>query len=668
MGSISWSGTLTLLALWIIGPIIYLGIWIAKLMKKKKNISNGDVEAVVEEQEKEEEEEDKQGEEKDPENWTSMQYIFTLIGYAIGMSNVWRFCYVVGQNGGSASVFAYIICTIFVGTPLFLYEMILGQYLRKSFAAAWTAIKPRWKGLALSQFVMVIVVQSYFVMIIGYTVPYMFNSCVDPLPWVVHKNGSEGYWYEDVLGLREYASITTEDVDGTATTNEEFVNVDGIEMKWTLVASLFFVWVIIFFASAFGKKILSDVTYVTVLAPVVLMIILIIRTAVLPGAGDGIKFYVGKFEAEKLRDADVWATALSQCMFSLGTGLAVPLSLSSMTEKKEDVYRAAIITSIMNSLYAIASGFAIFAMVGNIAYNEDRDVAEVASSGGFGLAFIVIAGAMTTFGGAANAVNAIFFFMLFTLGLDTSFAWSETLTIATHDFIEKYSGLTRDKQPASWKVSLVVSVFCFLLGLPYATTKGLLILTGADYTIGLCFLLLVCFVESMILIFDVRLSRLEYMLQYAMDGTGTARSLLRPRWCLCHFDFFVAIPITCIGLFLYQIYSATQTRILPDNTNIEIIFWTLFGCCVALLFFGIWDRGEGSPEVENIPVEEFPYGEEYWSTKDDSKDNDNNSNDNDNIPVVEATIVDDDKIRETDKTKLPSLKENTGSDSVELDC
>ena len=202
MSSISWGGTLTLLLLWFIGPCIYLGIWVVKLMKENKtnNTENkDDVEIVVDELEREgdndndgngndgsgsgvggdsggesdggsgndndndndntniNDNDNEKGQRLDSNNWTSTEYIFTLVGYAIGMSNVWRFCYVVAQNGGAASVFAYIICTIFVGTPLFLYEMILGQYLQSSFALAWTSIKPRWEGLALSQFVMVVV-------------------------------------------------------------------------------------------------------------------------------------------------------------------------------------------------------------------------------------------------------------------------------------------------------------------------------------------------------------------------------------------------------------------------------------------------------------------------------------------------------------------------------
>jgi SNF family Na+-dependent transporter len=160
-------------------------------------------------------------------------------------------------------------------------------------------------------------------------------------------------------------------------------------MQWSLVGSLLFVWIVVFFSISFGKSILADITYVTVCAPVVLMVILIIRTAFLPGAIDGISFYIGKFEASKLGEAQVWANALSQCLFSLSPGFGTAITLSATTTKTEDVYRAAIITSVANTVFAFASGLAVFAMVGNIAYTSGRDVAEVASSGGQGLGMLL---------------------------------------------------------------------------------------------------------------------------------------------------------------------------------------------------------------------------------------------------------------------------------------
>ena len=55
------------------------------------------------------------------------------------------------------NITAYIISTIFVATPLFMYEMLLGQFLRLHAANAWVYIKPRWQGLAISQFVMLLI-------------------------------------------------------------------------------------------------------------------------------------------------------------------------------------------------------------------------------------------------------------------------------------------------------------------------------------------------------------------------------------------------------------------------------------------------------------------------------------------------------------------------------
>ena len=158
--TISWSGTLTLVSLFGIGPLIYLGLYIIKVMKQRNNNDDNDgnknkgkedqeveLDAVGvkekikegekgEKEEKGEEAEKKKldsGEDKDNiiaeaiiiednimkedniikeddngsegENWTSTQYLFSLIGYAIGIGNVWRFCYVIAQDGGSASLF-----------------------------------------------------------------------------------------------------------------------------------------------------------------------------------------------------------------------------------------------------------------------------------------------------------------------------------------------------------------------------------------------------------------------------------------------------------------------------------------------------------------------------------------------------------------------------------
>lgn len=168
---------------------------------------------------------------------------------------------------------------------------------------------------------MLFLVQSYFVMIIAYTIPYIIGSCFNPLPWV---GNSEEYWFSNILGLQPKAG-------------EEGVN-KGIQIN--LLGSYVLTWAAIYFSVAFGKNFLSKVTVVTVLAPVALVILLVCRTAFLPGAKEGILYYIGKFEGKKLLDLNVWANALSQCLFSLSPGFGTALTMSSYTRRKEDVYRA----------------------------------------------------------------------------------------------------------------------------------------------------------------------------------------------------------------------------------------------------------------------------------------------------------------------------------------
>lgn len=79
--------------------------------------------------------------------------------------NVWRFPYVIASNGGCAAVVAYLICAVLVAWPLFLFELILGQYLRLTFIKTWEAIRPRWLSFGWAQFLLLFIAQSYFSMV-----------------------------------------------------------------------------------------------------------------------------------------------------------------------------------------------------------------------------------------------------------------------------------------------------------------------------------------------------------------------------------------------------------------------------------------------------------------------------------------------------------------------
>ena len=171
------------------------------------------------------------------------------------VGNVWRFPYVIATNGGAAAVVAYLICAVFVAWPLFIYELILGQYLRLTFVKAWEMVRPRWLSFGWAQFLLLFIAQSYFSMIITYTLPYIVGSCQEPLPWT-DNTASQEYW-EDTI-LNSYDDI-----------NDKPAGPGPIQ--WRLAVSLLVFWAITFFSVAFGKNILSQITYVTVTMPVVLV-------------------------------------------------------------------------------------------------------------------------------------------------------------------------------------------------------------------------------------------------------------------------------------------------------------------------------------------------------------------------------------------------------------
>ena len=95
----------------------------------------------------------------------------------------------IATNGGSAALFAYLVCAVLVAWPLFTYELIFGQYISKCNVDAWPAVHPRWKGLGFAQFMLLFIIQTYMQVVIAYTLPYIKASCIEPLPYSDEVHG-----------------------------------------------------------------------------------------------------------------------------------------------------------------------------------------------------------------------------------------------------------------------------------------------------------------------------------------------------------------------------------------------------------------------------------------------------------------------------------------------
>ena len=152
--------------------------------------------------------------------------------------------------------------------------------------------------------------------------------------------------------------------------------------------------------------------------------------------------------------------AATQVFFSLGPGFGVLLAFASYNRFHNNVYRDALLTSAVNSATSFLAGFVIFSVLGYMANKNQMEVKDVAAEGP-GLVFIVYPEALATFPGAPF-FSVLFFLMLLTLGLDSSFGGSEAIITALSD---EYPIIKRNREIF---VACLFSLY-FLVGLASCT-------------------------------------------------------------------------------------------------------------------------------------------------------------------------------------------------------
>ncbi|KAK7830102.1 hypothetical protein U0070_003557 [Myodes glareolus] len=123
------------------------------------------------------------------ETWgKKMDFLLSVIGYAVDLGNIWRFPYICYQNGGGAFLLPYTIMAIFGGIPLFYMELALGQYHRNGCISIWRKICPIFKGIGYAICIIAFYIASYYNTIIAWALYYLISSFTDRLPWTSCQN------------------------------------------------------------------------------------------------------------------------------------------------------------------------------------------------------------------------------------------------------------------------------------------------------------------------------------------------------------------------------------------------------------------------------------------------------------------------------------------------
>eukprot|EP01061_Rhynchopus_euleeides_P008192 TRINITY_DN1722_c0_g1_i1.p1 TRINITY_DN1722_c0_g1~~TRINITY_DN1722_c0_g1_i1.p1 ORF type:complete len:739 (+),score=214.62 TRINITY_DN1722_c0_g1_i1:28-2217(+) len=496
----------------------------------------------------------------------TQETIIVLLGYAIGLGNVWRFPYLVGKFGGLSFIIAYLVCLVFVAHPVYLLELAFGHTMRKSTVFAFAQIHPRWAGVGVACMLALCIVNSYYTVLLSYCAYYAVHSFTSPLPWsrdavyalpllneTIHGNTSvyssaaDYYFHAEVLGQSAMDPNSVGEVQGH------------------LVLGLFVSYLVIYFAVFKGISFGAKLTYVTVLVPALFVCVISIRALALEGSGKGVAYYLGRFDIVRFFDPVMWSEACAQTLFTIVFLPGTTVTLASYMKQKEDIYRINVIVLVLNTVFSLVAGLGVFAILGHISEiscepnnaMRCRDVEEFAQRGGPGLAFVALADGISTFGAGKNFFAFSFFAMLFLLGLDTMFASVETLVTYLEDIIAHY----KIKPISREVVSAACCIFLFIAGLIFCVGSGLATLDITDHYVATYMMLIVSGLEAWMMVFDVTWDVLATQVQLATTGldhinNGRGRELPKFLRITCKYVVPLACLVFTLTLFISDCVSA----------------------------------------------------------------------------------------------------------------
>ena len=260
--------------------------------------------------------------------------LMAMVGSAVGLGNMWRFPYMVSENGGAAFVFVYVVCVLLICLPIFFAEFIVGRRSQSNAFRAFEVLAPgtSWKWVGFAAITAPVVILSYYSVVGGWSIQYFFKSCTFGFTELITQEYLDSMFagfisstWAPLLGHTFFLILTSVVVLGGIKS--------GIER--------------------FGK----------VMMPLLYLIVLVIAiwTATLPGASEGLAFLF-KPDISAITPS-VCAAALGQAFFSLSLGYGTMLTYASYVSKKENIASSSVSIALSDLVFSLIASCAIMPAV-----------------------------------------------------------------------------------------------------------------------------------------------------------------------------------------------------------------------------------------------------------------------------------------------------------------
>jgi NSS family neurotransmitter:Na+ symporter len=346
---------------------------------------------------------------------SSAAAVMAMAGSAIGLGNIWRFPYMVGQNGGAAFIIIYLLSAFFLSLPILLSESIIGRRTHAGTFGAMERLAPgtRWKWLGFLTVISPLIILSYYSVVGGWSIEYLI------------KAAGSGFG-EDVPSLFG-----------------EF-----IVKPWApLICHTLFLLLTAGVVSAGVKSGIERFNRISLPLLFILIVVIMVYALTLPGSGEGVR-YLLKPDFSKITPSVV-ASAMGQSFFSLSLGVGTILTYSSYMKKSANIFTSGVGTAFFDLLFALLAGFAIMPAV---------FAAGIEPGAGPGLIFETLPYIFAKMGAVApwlsRTVAVLFFLTIVIAALTSSISMCEV----------GVAYLVDEKKMSRAKSSALIFGGCWLLG------------------------------------------------------------------------------------------------------------------------------------------------------------------------------------------------------------
>ena len=442
------------------------------------------------------------------ENFRSrMGFLLVSAGCAIGIGNVWRFPTITGQFGGGYFVLFYLICLVIMGIPVMTMELAVGRASRKSAVRAYQTLeKPGQKWHIHGWFCMIgcCLLMMYYTSVTGWMVDYFCKF----------------------LTGRFTAGMDSEQING----------VFGQMLSSPGELTLYMVIVVVagFLICSIGvQKGLERITKVMMVALLALIVVLAIHSLTLPGAAEGMKFYLLP-SADSIRANGLGHTitaAMNQAFFTLSLGIAAMEIFGSYMSREHTLAGEATRICILDTFVALMSGVIIFPACFSYGVRPDD---------GTSLIFKTLPNVFVNMQGGRLWGTLFFLFMIFASFSTVLAVFENLLAFAVDTF-----GISRKKASVIGCIAILVLSMPCVLGFNVWGDLQLIggrgVLDSEDFLVSN---LLLPIGSIIYLLFCV--SRWGWGFDHYLEEANTGAGPKLPRWLRPYFRYVLPVLIVII--------------------------------------------------------------------------------------------------------------------------